>query len=153
MSDKYIRRLGLVQSEYDAARDAIDYVLKNWHRQGVFGDIAGSSPEDFRRASANLEEIFFIRLFTMFEGLLKQHLSEHHPHLTIPEDAKSVWLIDRVSTLQRPRITAPLRDQVHEVRRYRNSLVHSGGFILPPVYFTEALARLSRFVSRLPEPF
>ena len=129
MSEAYRRRLVRVQSEFDAARDAIEYVLLNWQRQNVVGTIA-SSPEELRRAATSLEAVFFIRLFSTFEGILKEHLQQRHPPLL-----------------------GQLRLRVHDVRRSWNSLVHDRDEAPPPLSFLESLAILGRFVNCLPEPY
>lgn len=151
MSDTHVRSLVDVQSEYLAAQEAIGYVVLNWQRDSVIRAIKGGL-EDFQHASDDLEAIFLIRLFSVFEGILKEHLAQHHPSIHVPEEARSVWLIDRVAQRQPRPITFPLRQRVHEVRRYRNFLVHPHGPSLPVLFFPDALAPLSKFVERLPEP-
>lgn len=151
MSDIYVHSLVDVQSEYLAAQDAVDYVIANWQRDSVVRAIQGGL-EDFQRASDDMEAIFLIRLFSVFEGILKEHLAQHHPSIRVPEEARSVWLIDRAAQRQPRPITFPLRQRVHEVRRYRNFLVHPRGPVLPTLFFPDALAPLSKFVDRLPEP-
>lgn len=129
----------------------MDYVLANWQRNNVASAVQGGV-DDFQRASDDMEAIFLIRLFSVFEGILKEHLAQHHPSIHVPEEARSVWLIDRVAQRQPRPITFPLRQRVHEVRRYRNYLVHPRGPALPVMFFSDALAPLSKFVDRLPEP-
>lgn len=141
MSDVYVRRLARVQEELDALRDAVQFASRN-----------AGSPGGLRRADENLEAIFVIRLFAVFEGVLKEHLAQHHPNIVVPEDARAVWLIDRVAQRQTPPITFPLRNRVHEVRRWRNFLIHPGGGPALEIFWTDALARLSRFADHLPEP-
>ncbi len=88
----------------------------------------------------------------MFEGILKEHLAQHHPNIHVPEEARAVWLIDRVAQRQSPPISLPLRSRVHEVRRYRNFLAHPSGRIPVETPFSTAIFRLSKFVDYLPEP-
>jgi hypothetical protein len=68
MSEVYVRRLSRIQREYDATRDAADYVLHNWHKQDIFRDIQKTNEEDLRRAAGNLDAIFLIRLFSFSSG-------------------------------------------------------------------------------------
>jgi hypothetical protein len=91
-------------------------------------------------------------LFAAFEGALKEHLAEYHAGMAVPEDVRVVWLIDRVATLQTPHIGIPLRQRVHEVRRYRNALVHATVPAPLSLSFTEARARLNTYLDKLPEP-
>ncbi len=152
MSDALVRRLSRIRREYDATRDAAAYVLRNWQKQNIFDDIQGTSLEDLRRAAGNLDAVFVIRLFSTFEGILKEHLAQNHPTIRVPEEARSVWLIDRVAQRQSLPISASLKSRVHEVRRYRNYLTHPSAGHPFETPFAMALFRLSKFVERLPEP-
>ena len=152
MSDALVRRLSRIRREYDATRDAAAYVIRNWQKQNIFDDIQGTSLEDLRRAAGSLDAVFVIRLFSTFEGILKEHLAQHHPHIAVPEEARAVWLIDRVAQRQVPPIPASLKSRVHEVRRYRNYLTHPSARHPFETPFAVALSRLSKFVERLPEP-
>ena len=78
MSNVYIHRLERVQMEYEATRSALEYVQRNWQKQNVFLDIPNSAPEDFRRAASNIDTVFVVRLFSVFEGILTEHLAEYH---------------------------------------------------------------------------
>ena len=151
MSDAYVHSLVDVQSEYLAAEEALECVILNWQRESIVRAIQGGL-DDFQRAAGDLEAVFVIRLFSVFEGILKVHLEQHHPGIHVPEEARSVWLIDRVAQRQPRPITFLLRQRGHEVRRYRNFLVHPRGPVLPVMFFADALAPLSKFVDYLPEP-
>lgn len=152
MSHFYVRSLLRLRDEHDAVDASLRYVQEQWRRQNLSLPITHATAEDLQRAINDLQSAYFIRLFYTFEGMLREHMAQHHPNLLVEEDARAVWLIDRAAQLQAPPISAPLRDRVHEVRRYRNFLVHPGGTSPPPVDLTDALARLGKFVDRLPEP-
>lgn len=154
MSDQYIRKLGRIRDEYQAAAGALAYVGVYWRKQNIFNfsGLEASGIEEVKRAADNLEATYIIRIFSEFEGVLKEHLARNHPRVPVADDVSAAWLIDRVSSLQRPRMTVQLRDRVHTVRRYRNYLVHRGGSMPAPVQFSEALAHLTKFVHRLPDP-
>ena len=152
MSDFYVRKLGQVQGEHDALMGSLRHVQKEWQRQNLSASLPGVTPSDVQRLLENTEEVVFIRLFSLFEGILKEHLAQHHPGISVSEEARAVWLIDRAAQRQSPAVSALLRNKVHEVRRYRNFLVHRGGISLPVVSFSVALARLSKFVDYFPEP-
>ncbi len=154
MSDKYVNRLKSVASEYDAVREALAYVNVNWQKQSIYSQESQKlTPKHFISASASIESVFIIRLFTTFEGILKEHLSRNHPTKRIPEDARVMWLIDQVAIRQTPRIRSELREKVHEVRKYRNSLVHAGYAPSPRIIFNDALATLAKYSHILPDPF
>jgi hypothetical protein len=152
MSDVYIHFLEQVQKELNAAQDTLSYTEQNWYKNSIFLDIPDSGFSDIIRAGIHLEAVYFIRLFSTFESILKEHLAQHHPGTTVPEEARAVWLIDRTAQRQAPAISAVLKDRVHDIRRYRNHLTHLNSRALFPIPFTTALARLNKFVDYLPEP-
>jgi hypothetical protein len=154
MSSVYIRRVKRLNDEYLAARGALAYVARNWQAHTIFNasELEPIGPQDIKNAAEHLEETFIIRLFAEFEGMLKEYLAQHHPGIAVPEDARAVWLIDRVATLQSPHIVQPLRMRVHAVRRYRNALVHSGIMMPIPLQFGEARSSLNTYLDKLPEP-
>lgn len=89
MSDALVRRLLRIRREYDVTRDAAAYVTRNWQKQNIFDDIQGISLKDLRRAASSLDAVFVIRLLSTFEGILKEHLAQHHPHIAVPEEPRS----------------------------------------------------------------
>lgn len=152
MSVVYVRSLSRLRDEYEAVDASLRYVQDQWRKQNLSLPITRATPESLNRAISDLRSAYFIRLFSTFEGMLREHMAQHHPTISMEEDARAVWLIDRVSQLQSPHLSPPLRDRVHEVRRQRNYWVHPGGTPPPLVDFPDALARLSKFLSYLPEP-
>lgn len=154
MSDLYVRRLERIRDQHQAAAGALAYVSLHWYRSNLFNFPALETvgAEDIRRASEEMETTYFIRLFSAFEGILKEHLAANHAGLRVAEDVSAAWLIDCVAKLQKPPVNDTFRARVHEVRKYRNFLVHSGGALPAFIQFAEALARLTRFVDKLPDP-
>lgn len=153
MSDVFVQRLRAVRDEYDAAREALSYIIRNWQKHDIYAEMVSSlTPKHFNNAANNLEAIFIIRLFTTFEGILKEHLAKNHPRISVPEDARVVWLIDRVATRRPPHITTQLRVEVHKVRKYRNALVHADNVAVSRIIFNDALAQLAKYCDKLPEP-
>ena len=153
MSSIYINKSKSIRSEFKANQDALAYIVRHWQKQAIYNEIDQVGPEDFKKALDNLEGTFVLRLFAAFEGMLKEHMAQHHPAITLPEDVSMYRLIDLVANRQTPPISLPLRQRVHEVRRYRNSLVHSGAPAVPTIAFAEALSRLNTYLAKLPEPF
>lgn len=153
MSDRFVRRLERVRDEFVAARGALAYVSLQWSSDSLynFSALETVGIEDVRRAAEDLEATYIIRLFSAFEGILKEHLAQSHSNVCVAEDASAAFLIDRVSRLQTPRFQTPFWGRVYDVRRYRNFLVHPGGGAPDFVAFPDAVARLSRFVNRLPD--
>jgi len=141
-------------------RERLVYVQENWYNHSLFNEkrFEGSSRSAVVQIAADLDAVFMIRLFAAFEGILRQHMVQHHPNLQVSKDiraGKDVTvsnLTDQVATVQSVRITLTLCNEVHEVRKYRNSLVHPDSRAVAEVTFTEALARLARYVGWLPDP-
>ncbi len=154
MSDLYVRRLERTRDQHQAASGALAYVSLHWYRSNLFNFpvLESVGAEDIRRASDGMETTYFIRLFSAFEGILKEHLAVNHSGVRVAEDVSAAWLIDRVAKLQKPPVSDTFRARVHEVRKYRNFLVHSGGTLPAFIQFAEAVARLTRFVDKLPDP-
>ena len=155
MSRVYQRKLAGVQDERDVAEEAAAYVRDNWYSKSIFdeaGFIEGRTLNEILQLIKSLDTIFTIRLFAAFEGMLRQHMRQYHPKPPVPEDAGAAFLIDRAATSQALRISIPLCNEVHEVRKYRNSLMHPDGVRAREIPFTVALARLARYVGWLPEP-
>ena len=109
------------------------------------------SKQDCLEALKHLETVYTVRLFSVFEGILKEHIVLSHPHIHLPEDAKAIWLIDRVANLQTPHISSSIREHAHNVRKYRNYLIHSAN-VAANVDFDDALFYLSKYVAKLPAP-
>lgn len=152
MSRVLVHRLSTVRDEFDATRKALAHVNRNWQRLNIAGDMVGLSRERFDRTARAVETIVMIRLFSTFEGVLKEHLASNHAHIAVPDDAQSVWLINRAANLQTPHIGRPLVDRIHAIRLYRSRLVHPAGVIANPITFVEALSALARYCDRLPDP-
>lgn len=152
MSEQYKRRLIRVRNEYDAAREAVSHVRRNWHQQNIFLQIEGIELSDLDRTTSDLESIFTIWLFATFEGILKDHLLQG-PNARPGIEEDSVFnLINYVARRQQPPMNPNLRQQVHEVREYRNTLVHRNLTSQMSFTFSDVLRRLSKYVDKLPDP-
>lgn len=155
MSKIYKNKLQRVQEEQDTAQEAVAYIRNNWYAKSIFneaGFIEGRTLDEISQLAESLDTIFTIRLFAAFEGMLQEHMQQHHPGIGVPEYAGASFLIDQVATAQTTRISIDLCNEVHEVRKYRNSLMHPAGKGAMEIPFTVALARLARYVGWLPEP-
>ncbi len=156
MSEVYRRRLVRIREERDTAQAVVAYVRGHWYSTSIF-DEAGFevfSREQITSLAENLDTIFLTALFAAFAGILREHMSQHHPGSHIPENAGAAFLIDQVqvAVAQPVRITVDVCDKVHEVRQYRNLLMHQSGQDILEITFADALPRLSRYVGWLPEP-
>ena len=145
MSYILIRRLANVRSEFGAAKAAIDYLEKNWVR--IHAEV-GENPDlsEVRRASANLEATYLIRLFSTFESVLREVLPPRS--LTTPDRRSAYKLINRAAS--KWRVSAAVRDKAHLIREFRNAEVHQSAMDKQDATFADALAGLNRFLSWLP---
>jgi hypothetical protein len=100
---------------------------------------------DFYNFRDNLEPTYLIRVFAEFEAGLREAWALAFGQATSP---RMQDLID--SFAARRLIPAPWRDAAHNVRAYRNALVHEGGADVPALELAEACGHLCRFFSYLP---
>jgi hypothetical protein len=100
---------------------------------------------DFHNFRDNLEPTYLIRLFAEFEAGLREAWVRALGQATSP---RMQDLIDSVAA--RRLVPAPWRAAAHEVRAYRNALVHEGGADVAPIGLAEACGHLCRFFSYLP---
>ena len=111
MSDVYIQRLRAIRSEFEAARQAIAYVQRNWQKYNIFAELSRLNPADFAEAGSHVERTYFIRLYAEFEGILRDHLATNHPSMTVPDKPKVDWLVTRVAKAEGFKIDPNLRLQ------------------------------------------
>jgi hypothetical protein len=97
---------------------------------------------DLQIAIDRLESTYLIRLFAVFESGLRSYWEDILSRSSVP---KMQDLVNSVAGQWQ--IGIDLVRDVHEVRKYRNFLVHSGEFV-PKVAMADARARLCTFVSR-----
>lgn len=160
MSRHSVYLLEKVKGEYDSVRFSVAFTTRFWHQQERLSAAEAVALTQIKETTLQqfiasvpegaVEEIFIIRLFAVFEGILKAYHSQFHTNDSAPEYASVSWYIDRVAFFNRGRVSERLTANVHEVRKYRNSLTHSLPNI-PPVSFRIALADLSKFAIKLPE--
>jgi hypothetical protein len=100
---------------------------------------------DYRNFRDNLEPTYLIRLFAEFEAGLREAWALAFHQATSP---RMQDLIDSVAA--RCVISPGWSARVHEIRGYRNALVHEGGEEVQPIGMREACSELCRFFSGLP---
>ena len=146
MSYILIQRLTKIRDEFEAARAAIDYLVEHWNR--IDRELGSGNLEFFkvRRASANLEATYVIRLFSAFEGALREILPSRS--LLVSDRRGAYELINRAAS--RWRVSATVKDNAHLVREFRNAEVHQSIVTEQDMTFMEALAGLNRFLSWAP---
>jgi hypothetical protein len=152
VSHQYIQRLRAVRGEFEAARQSISFVSRNWHKYDIYQDMNDVTPANFHRAGEYLFATYLIRLSAEFEGILKHHLTSNHPGVSVPKDAKVDWLISKVSKEEGFKTDLSLRINMARVRNYRNDFVHSGEATLAAFAFESALSWFNTFLANLPDP-
>ncbi len=147
MSHLQIQRLILIKGEYKAAQASIDYTEREWSRLRWEQGFSRIEFPQVRQATVNIERTYIARLFSVFESILRGVLPVR---VSGSPDRRSVYdLINRAAS--KWRIPAPIRDEAHHIREFRNLTVHQNSAAASPVLFADALAALNRFLSRLPD--
>lgn len=141
--DDWLDRIRAVEREYLVARQAV----------GEFIAVLDRDPDKLppntkvRDANAmrdNLEGTYLVRLYAAFESGLRSY------YATLKETTPpAIDLINAIAT--RRKVPDDVRDEVHEVRKYRNSLVHEGEESIEAVGIGAARGRLCTFFARLPD--
>jgi len=111
---------------------------------------SGTSARDLASASGQPEATYLIRLWAEFETAIRSY----HRSLTRDrvDPLRTSDLIEAVGGSRRGRqIAGPIRIAVHEVRRYRNALVHARDNPPRSIGLGEAKQRLGRFLGHLPD--
>jgi hypothetical protein len=110
-----------------------------------------TDPGDLARTAEKLEPTYLIRLWAEFESAM---LSYRRYRSGDPaERMPAINLVDWTAALRQGRtVSMAFRDSVHDVRRYRNALVHEHDDPAPPVEIETARSRLNTLLAaKLPE--
>lgn len=98
---------------------------------------------DIKNCNEDIEDTYLVRLFALFEVTLRNFLEKSLRRKSKPDVSA---LINRVASRQR--VQEDIRQKVHTVRDYRNSLVHAGK--ATPMSLREARRYLNQFLANLP---
>lgn len=138
-------KLVLIRGEFEAAQASVDYVEREWSRLHWKQSFDKVEFPQVREATTNSEATYIVRLFSVFESILRDALPVRIPGSL---DRRSVYdLINRSAS--RWRISAAIRDDAHRIREFRNLTVHQNSADDPLVLFTDAIAALNRFLGWL----
>ncbi len=138
MSHQHVQRLLVIAEDYTAVRQAVVKMLQ---------DTSLPDYATLDRAEGSLETAYIARLFSEFEGILRQYLKANDPRRRpVPKNVYDV--INRVTSVWH--IPDDIRDAVQEAREYRNSVVHPDGTTRAAISFSDARSILSKFLARLP---
>lgn len=137
------------QPEYQVVADAVARL-----REAIQAHQADMPPNtslrDYEAAGNKLEATYTVRLWAEFEAALRSYrrFVTANPH----DQIRARDLIDWAQGVEAGRrVDNRMRDLIHEVRVYRNSLVHEREEIVPAVGIGEARHRLSTYLAKLPE--
>jgi hypothetical protein len=145
------QRLRRIRSELSAAHYALGRAHATWDAEagtaaaGYRGDV---TLNEIRRAKDNLDRTFLLRLFAELEGILLGYWQDGLGRITKP---KVSVLINRIAALCPLPISDNHRDDVHDVRRYRNMLVHTRAEAVAPLTIDQCLNRLGKYLAYFPQ--
>jgi len=144
-----IDRLKAVERECKVVSDAIQRLrVEVADGRVVLPD--GTSARDLDAAHRRLEATFLIRLWAEFETTVRSYYGWLRNDLD--PRIRAVDLINTVAASRRGRAVADsARVGVHEVREYRNTLVHDRDDQAPLVTLSDARRRLNHYLAKLPE--
>ncbi len=140
-----MERIRAIEREYLVALVAADGLDRRLDADPSALDAVGLERADYRRFREDLEATYLIRLFAEFEAGLREAWELAFRRATVPSVRD---LIDSICAQRL--LSDEWRDCVHNVRVYRNALVHEGGDQVQPVGIREACSDLCRFFSGLP---
>jgi hypothetical protein len=146
---EWIDRLKFVEWEHRVVATAIER-LRRAVLDGQVPAPEGTTHRDLAVAALSLQATYLVRLWAEFETAILSYYRflESQPEARI----RASDLINTLAAVRRGRAVADsVRDAVHEVREYRNSLVHERTDPAPPVDLVEARRRLNTFLAKLPE--
>ena len=144
-------RIKAVEREYHAASQAVI----GWSRsiqEGKERLLKPISLRDLKSAVDNLESTYLIRIWAEFETAL--HSYRRHATGDADDRMGARNLVDWTAGVKQGRqISSTVVHDVHQVREYRNHLVHERDVVAPPsvVLIEAARRRLNCFLQALPE--
>lgn len=142
-------RLKATRREYYVVADAVQR-LRDAVQTNQVPTPPDTSLRDYEAARRQLEPTYLVRLWAEFETALRSY--RRHIVGNSNDNIRAFDLINWAQGIEEGRkVAAGVRDLVHEVREYRNSLVHERDDMAPAVGIDEARRRLSMYLSKLPD--
>ena len=141
--DEWLERIKAVGREFLVAREAVGRFLVVLEHDPTELP-ADTKMGDANAAATNLEGTYLLRLFAAFESGLRSYWASIRTTKPPVRD-----LVDSIAGDRD--VSDSLRDEVHEVREYRNGLVHESDEEAEPVPLADARRRLCTFFARLPD--
>jgi len=138
VSYQHVQRLVVISEDYRAVSQAVMLSLQDTSLPGY---------AILNRAEESLETAYIARLFSEFEGILRQYLKANDPQ-NRPPSKSAFSLINRAAAVWR--IPNDIREDVQKAREYRNSVVHPDGTTRAAISLPDTRSILSKFLARLP---
>ena len=141
---EWMKRVKAVEREHTATQFATENLLDVVHRDptALQGDLR---VKDLRVASDRLEGTYIIRLFAEFETILRMFWQASRGK---DSPSRTRDLLDGVGAKRK--VPHDRIQNAHEVRKYRNLLVHEREEEIEPIPIGQARGHLCRFLSFLP---
>jgi len=144
--DTYFKRIEAIESEFGVARLAARELLGRCKFDPMTVQAHGLRPRDIQRCLASLEDTYIIRLFAEFETALRE--------IQMRIRRLNQWPKTHISDLingiaGRLNIPTDNHRRLHEVRMYRNGLVHEGQK-QGNLGFSECRSRIGAFLGFVP---
>ena len=140
-----IERVRAVEREYQAATLAGRLLSEHLQRDPAPLGAVGLQQADFRNLLENLESTFLIRMFAECEAALRDTWRNCFRRPTQPAVKD---LLDAIAAYRS--VPQHVLDTAHDVRRFRNALVHEEAEAAETLTLAEARRRLCRFLAFLP---
>lgn len=156
MGDVYVRKLKKIQTEYNTNIESLRYTEVTWHtdQRVSYSGLDSTTIESVRIVFSESEKRYIIILTSFFEGILREYMNcidDKDINLySLIDSSASKKIYNHQTGKQQSAISESLKKQAHAVRTYRNYLIHQGRQQPRTFTFSEALACLSTFVSKLP---
>jgi hypothetical protein len=141
----WLDRIKGVEREFLAARKAADDLVAALNG-GTAEPPRNTEVRDVTNMYNNLEGTYLIRLYAAFESGLRSYWRSARKNRSRPGTEQLVNMVSSKCS-----IPDNIRDEVHEVREYRNSVVHEGDDEVVAVTITIARSRLCTYFARLPD--
>lgn len=142
--ERRLTRIRAVLREYRTALIALDILARQLKQDPSSLARHGLRPADFRRLQDHLAATYAVRVYAEFESGLRDVWK-----ITVRDTyPKAVDLIDSLAA--RRSVPATVLRETHEVREYRNALVHEDAENADVVELDELTHRLLRFFSYMP---
>lgn len=132
-----------VEREFRIAELASDLPRERLRTEPSFLVEQDLGAEDAGQFRERLEETYIVRLFAVFETGLREAWSSALKQATEPP---AEHLLNGIAA--RRTVPTDLTESVHQIRRFRNTIVHGGE--AEAVSMADASGRLNRFFARLP---